>query len=66
MGNLFCCIQAEQSTGVIKERFGKFEEVIEPGFHCLPWILGHQTAGHLSLRAMSSSVLLHLFNIVPW
>ncbi|KAJ0105903.1 hypothetical protein Patl1_17853 [Pistacia atlantica] len=26
MGNLFRCIQAEQSTGVIKERFGKFEE----------------------------------------
>ncbi|XVF58214.1 hypothetical protein PTKIN_Ptkin07bG0046000 [Pterospermum kingtungense] len=37
MGNLFCCIQVDQSTVAIKERFGKFDEILEPGCHCLPW-----------------------------
>ncbi|OMO52846.1 Band 7 protein [Corchorus olitorius] len=50
MGNLLCCVQVEQSTVAIKERFGRFEDVLEPGCHCLPWFLGSQLAGHLSLR----------------
>ena len=28
---------------------GKFDDVLEPGCHCLPCILGQQLAGHLSL-----------------
>lgn len=40
----------------IKERFGKFEDVLEPGCHFLPWILGHQLAGHLSLRLQQLDV----------
>ncbi|KAK8686161.1 hypothetical protein V6N13_125188 [Hibiscus sabdariffa] len=27
-----------------------FEDVLEPRCHCLPWFLGSQLAGHLSLR----------------
>ncbi|GMN45698.1 hypothetical protein TIFTF001_014885 [Ficus carica] len=56
MGNLFCCIQVDQSTVAIKERFGKFEQVLEPGCHCLPWFLGSQLAGHLSLRLQQLDV----------
>ncbi|KAI9381177.1 hypothetical protein POPTR_015G065001v4 [Populus trichocarpa] len=39
MGNLFCCVQVDQST---------FEEELDAGCHCLPWFLGSQLAGHLS------------------
>ncbi|KAL6583935.1 HIR complex subunit [Orobanche minor] len=56
MGNLFCCIQVDQSTVAIKERFGKFDEVLEPGCHCLPWFLGSQLAGNLSLRLQQLDV----------
>ncbi|XP_058762179.1 hypersensitive-induced response protein-like protein 1 [Vicia villosa] len=50
MGNLLCCVQVDQSTVAMKEGFGKFEKVLQPGCHCLPWILGKRIAGHLSLR----------------
>ncbi|XP_057445468.1 hypersensitive-induced response protein 1 [Lotus japonicus] len=56
MGNLFCCVQVDQSTVAIKERFGRFEEVLQPGCHCLPWILGSQLAGHLSIRVQQLDV----------
>ncbi|EOY21722.1 SPFH/Band 7/PHB domain-containing membrane-associated protein family isoform 2 [Theobroma cacao] len=56
MGNLFCCIQVDQSTVAIKERFGRFDDVLEPGCHCLPWFLGSQLAGHLSLRLQQLDV----------
>ncbi|KAI6675858.1 hypothetical protein NL676_036654 [Syzygium grande] len=39
-----------------KERFGKFEEVLEPGCHFLPWILGYRCAGKLSLRLQQLDV----------
>ncbi|KAG4201487.1 hypothetical protein ERO13_A05G281600v2 [Gossypium hirsutum] len=42
-------LNAYRSTVAIKERFGRFEDVLEPGCHCLPWFLGSQLAGHLSL-----------------
>ncbi|KAE8718490.1 Hypersensitive-induced response protein 2 [Hibiscus syriacus] len=56
MGNLFCCVQVDQSTVAIKERFGKFDDVLEPGCHCLPWCLGSQLAGHLTLRLQQLDV----------
>ncbi|KAL3633281.1 hypothetical protein CASFOL_022808 [Castilleja foliolosa] len=56
MGNLFCCIQVDQSTDAIKERFGRFVEVLEPGCHCLPWCFGSQLAGHLTLRLQQLDV----------
>ncbi|KAI7755911.1 hypothetical protein M8C21_028655, partial [Ambrosia artemisiifolia] len=34
MGNLLCLAQVDQSTVAIKETFGKFDDVLEPGCHC--------------------------------
>lgn len=56
MGQAFCCLQVDQSTVAIKERFGKFEEVLEPGCHFFPWIFGIQLAGNLSLRVQQLDV----------
>lgn len=56
MGNAFCCVQVEQSTVAIRERFGKFDQVLDPGCHCLPWVLGCQIAGDLSLRLQQLDV----------
>ncbi|XP_044490147.1 hypersensitive-induced response protein 1 [Mangifera indica] len=56
MGQALGCIKVEQSTVSIKETFGKFDDVLEPGCHCLPWCLGSQVAGHLSLRVQQLDV----------
>jgi len=56
MGQLLCCIQVEQSQVAMKETFGRFSEVLEPGCHCLPWIFGQQIGGHLSLRVQKLDV----------
>ncbi|KAF9604240.1 hypothetical protein IFM89_004946 [Coptis chinensis] len=55
----------DQSTVAIKERFGKFQEVMEPGCHCLPWFLGSQVAGHLSLRLQQLDVKCETKTKVP-
>ncbi|GAB4860710.1 Hypersensitive-induced response protein-like protein 1 [Ancistrocladus abbreviatus] len=56
MGNLLCCVQVDQSKLAIKERFGRFEDVLEPGCHCMPWFLGSRVAGYLSLRLQQLDV----------
>ncbi|KAE8023321.1 hypothetical protein FH972_009031 [Carpinus fangiana] len=56
MGQIFCCVQVDQSTVAIRETFGKFDDVLEPGCHCLPWICGTQIAGHLTLRVQQLDV----------
>ncbi|KMT17129.1 hypothetical protein BVRB_2g040410 [Beta vulgaris subsp. vulgaris] len=56
MGNLFCCIQVDQSTVAIKGNFGKYDDVLGPGCHCVPWFIGHQIAGKLSLRVQQLDV----------
>lgn len=56
MGQSLCCLQVDQSTVAIKETFGKFDEVLEPGCHFLPWIFGQQVAGYLSLRVQQLDV----------
>ncbi|OAY77742.1 hypersensitive-induced response protein 1 [Ananas comosus] len=56
MGQAFCCIQVEQSSVAIKEQFGKYDEVLEPGCHCLPWISGKRVAGYLTLRLQQLDV----------
>ena len=56
MGNLLCCIQVDQSTVAITERFGKYEEVLDPGCHFLPWFLGMRVAGRLTLRLQQLDV----------
>ncbi|XP_052196530.1 hypersensitive-induced response protein 1 [Diospyros lotus] len=56
MGQAFGCVQVDQSTVAVKEHFGKFEDVLEPGCHCLPWCFGYQLAGELSLRVQQLDV----------
>ncbi|KVH92739.1 hypersensitive-induced response protein 1-like [Cynara cardunculus var. scolymus] len=50
MGQSLGCIQVQQSSVAVKEHFGKFDDVLQPGCHCLPWCLGYRLAGKLSLR----------------
>ncbi|XP_062160798.1 hypersensitive-induced response protein 1-like [Alnus glutinosa] len=56
MGQVFCCVQVDQSNVAIRETFGKFDDVLEPGCHCMPWIFGTQIAGHLTLRLQQLDV----------
>ena len=56
MGNLICCVQVDQSTVAIREQFGKFDTVLEPGCHCLPWMFGKRIAGKLTLRLQQLDV----------
>lgn len=56
MGQAFGCLQVDQSNVAIKEQFGKFADVLEPGCHCLPWCFGYQVAGGLSLRVQQLDV----------
>ncbi|XP_062194750.1 hypersensitive-induced response protein-like protein 2 [Phragmites australis] len=56
MGQILGLVQVDQSTVAIKENFGKFTEVLEPGFHFLPWCIGQQIAGYLSLRVRQLDV----------
>ncbi|BAT07693.1 hypersensitive-induced response protein-like protein 2 [Oryza sativa Japonica Group] len=56
MGQCLGLVQIDQSTVAIKENFGKFSEVLEPGCHFLPWCIGQQIAGYLSLRVKQLDV----------
>ncbi|XP_015956974.1 hypersensitive-induced response protein 1 [Arachis duranensis] len=56
MGLALGCLQVDQSTVAIKEVFGKFDDVLEPGCHFVPWCLGNQVAGYLSLRVQQLDV----------
>jgi len=56
MGQILGLVQVDQSTVAIKETFGKFNEVLEPGCHFLPWCIGQQIAGYLSLRVQQLDV----------
>ncbi|CAD6212816.1 unnamed protein product [Miscanthus lutarioriparius] len=40
IGRFLCFVQVDQSKVCIKERFGKFEDVLDPGCHFVPWIIG--------------------------
>ncbi|XP_041002358.1 hypersensitive-induced response protein 1-like [Juglans microcarpa x Juglans regia] len=56
MGQALGCLQVDQSNVVVREHFGKFDDVLEPGCHCLPWCLGYRVAGGLSLRVQQLDV----------
>jgi regulator of protease activity HflC (stomatin/prohibitin superfamily) len=56
MGQALGLIQVDQSTVAIKESFGKFDEVLEPGCHYMPWCIGKQVAGYLSLRVQQLNI----------
>ena len=50
IGRFLCFVQVDQSKVCIKERFGKFEDVLDPGCHFVPWIIGKHVKGQLTLR----------------
>ncbi|XP_030954168.1 hypersensitive-induced response protein 1-like [Quercus lobata] len=56
MGNLFCCAKINQSTVAVRERFGKYDDILEPGCHCVPWVTGSKLAGLVSLRLQQLDV----------
>ncbi|OEL13374.1 Hypersensitive-induced response protein 1 [Dichanthelium oligosanthes] len=56
MGQALGCVQVDQSTVAVKESFGKFDEILQPGCHFLPWCIGKQIAGYLSLRVQQLDV----------
>ena len=56
MGQALCCVKVDQSSVAIKESFGKFEDVLLPGCHCMPWFLGKKVSGRLSLRLQQLDV----------
>lgn len=56
MGQALGCIQVNQSKVAVREQFGKFDNVLEPGCHCLPWCFGYKIAGELSLRVRQLEV----------
>ncbi|XP_071692592.1 hypersensitive-induced response protein-like protein 1 [Rutidosis leptorrhynchoides] len=56
MGDLCCLYKVDQSNVAIKESFGKFEDVLEPGCHCVPWFCGKKIAGQLTLRLQQLDV----------
>ncbi|EFJ17982.1 hypothetical protein SELMODRAFT_140325 [Selaginella moellendorffii] len=56
MGQMCCCFQVPQSRVAIKERWGKFDEVLDPGCHCVPWIFGSNITGSLNLRIQQLDV----------
>ena len=56
MGQVLGCVQVDQSSLAIKEVFGKYDDVLEPGCHCVPWCFGSRVAGALSLRVKQLDV----------
>ncbi|KAG5050594.1 hypothetical protein AAZX31_02G020300 [Glycine max] len=56
MGQVLGCVQVKQSTVAVKECFGKYDDVLQPGCHFVPWCLGCGVAGVLSTRVMQLSL----------
>jgi regulator of protease activity HflC (stomatin/prohibitin superfamily) len=56
MGQALGFMQIDQSTVGIKEQFGRFQDIVEPGCHCVPWCIGVKVAGLLSLRVQQLDV----------
>ncbi|KAH9609174.1 hypothetical protein KSS87_002400 [Heliosperma pusillum] len=56
MGQTLGCFQVSQSTVAIKEQFGRYNGVLEPGCHFVPWCIGTQVKGLLSLRVLKLDV----------
>ncbi|KHN13487.1 Hypersensitive-induced response protein 2 isoform B [Glycine soja] len=55
MGLALGCLQVEQSTVAIKEVFGKHDDGLEPGFHCVPWTMFLVTQYFGTLKEIGAS-----------
>lgn len=56
MGQCFCCTQISQASVGIKESWGKYDDLLEPGCHCVNWCFGKQVAGVLTMRIQQMDV----------
>lgn len=45
-----------QSTVAVRESFGKFDDILDPGCHFVPWCMGKSIAGYLTLRLQQLDV----------
>ncbi|KAI3847692.1 hypothetical protein MKX03_009641 [Papaver bracteatum] len=50
MGNLLGCVKVHRMKVAVKENFGEYEKVLDPGCHCVPWCTGSRIVGHVNLR----------------
>ncbi|KAJ4797252.1 SPFH/Band 7/PHB domain-containing membrane-associated protein family [Rhynchospora pubera] len=50
MGQAFGCVKVPESTVAIRESWGKFDNVLDPGCHFVPWCSGKSIAGFVNLR----------------
>ena len=50
MGQVIGCVRVKQSKVAVREHCGRFNGVLQPGCHCVPWCFGCQVAGQVSLR----------------
>ncbi|KAJ1687893.1 hypothetical protein LUZ63_019283 [Rhynchospora breviuscula] len=50
MGQAFGCVSVPQSTVAIRESWGKFDNVLDPGCHFVPWCSGKSISGFVNLR----------------
>jgi regulator of protease activity HflC (stomatin/prohibitin superfamily) len=53
---LLCCSCVEQSTVAMEETCGRYDTVLQPGCHFMPWCVGRRVAGYLSLRVQQLDV----------
>jgi regulator of protease activity HflC (stomatin/prohibitin superfamily) len=53
---LLCCVCVEQSTVAMEETCGRYDMVLDPGCHFMPWCVGRRVAGYLSLRVQQLDV----------
>lgn len=57
MGQLCCCmVQVNQATLGVKERWGRYRKILEPGCHCVPWVFGSRVRGLLSMRVQQMDI----------
>nr|CAB3473413.1 unnamed protein product [Digitaria exilis] len=53
---LLCCACVDQSTVAMEETCGRYDTVLDPGCHFMPWCFGRRVAGYLSLRVQQLDV----------
>ncbi|BAB89922.1 putative hypersensitive-induced response protein [Oryza sativa Japonica Group] len=51
-----CCACVGQSTVAVEEAWGRYDAVLGPGCHFVPWCVGRRVAGYLSLRVQQLDV----------
>ncbi|XP_078169011.1 hypersensitive-induced response protein 1-like [Carex rostrata] len=56
MGQCLGCVMVLQSTVAVRESFGKFDDILDPGCHFVPWCFGKSVAGYLTLRLQQLDV----------